>query len=50
MPSTRRDTGRMAPWLAILLVSMAGLLLEVSWNPGPDQCDAPDERYRLYGR
>lgn len=26
------------------------LLLEVGWNAGPDQCDAPDERFRLYGR
>jgi hypothetical protein len=26
------------------------LLVEVGWNPGPDQCNAPDERFRLYGR
>ena len=32
MPATRRDSARMAPWLAILLVSMAGLLLEVSYT------------------
>jgi len=24
------------------------LLVEVGWNAGPDQCNAPDAAYRLY--
>lgn len=25
------------------------LLVQVGWNAGPDQCNAPDEKFRLYG-
>jgi hypothetical protein len=25
------------------------LLVQVGWNPGPDQCDVPDVRFRLHG-
>lgn len=24
------------------------VLLQISWNAGPDQCDGPDDRYRLW--
>ncbi len=28
-------------------VSRRRLLLHVGWNAGPDQCDVPDDKYRL---